>query len=103
MAEKRTRRREPLPQGIEKSKRSTCPRVAASVQLPFNRLKERLSKLGITQEDFGQAVGISFRQTNRIVLNQQAPSLLTAVAMAAVLGDTVENLFPVKVKVDNTA
>jgi transcriptional regulator with XRE-family HTH domain len=64
--------------------------------LEGNRIKEVLSKRGISQEEAARRVGVSYRQFNRVVLRQSEPSLLLALRMEAVLGEPIGQLFNVR-------
>jgi transcriptional regulator with XRE-family HTH domain len=60
-----------------------------------NRLKLALKRRKISQEEFSRLIGVSFRQTNRVILNQSVPQLVVAARMAKILGMTIEDLFVV--------
>jgi DNA-binding XRE family transcriptional regulator len=68
------------------------------VKLVRNRLKAALASRNLAQEEAARRAGVSYRHFNRIVLGHTDPSLLEALAMAAVLGKTLEDLFVVRVK-----
>lgn len=61
-----------------------------------NRIKQVLSKQGISQVEAARRVGVSARHFNRVVLSHSAPSLMLALRMEAVLGEPINQLFIVR-------
>ena len=60
-----------------------------------NRIKQVLSKQGISQAEAARRVGVSARHL-RVVLSHSAPSLMLALRMEAVLGEPINQLFIVR-------
>lgn len=73
-------------------------REVTVARIRSNTLKKALKNKKLTQEGFARLIGISFRQANRIILNKSEPSLLLAASMAAVLDDSIDNLFTLDVR-----
>lgn len=60
---------------------------------PRNRVKERRTAIGLTQAELAEQAGISRSAVTAIEAERLAPSVTAALAIAAVLGSSVEELF----------
>ena len=58
-----------------------------------NRLRVLRAEKGWTQEDLGKAIGVSRQAVNAIETEKHDPSLDLAFRIAAVFGQTVEQVF----------
>ncbi len=58
-----------------------------------NSIKSERARLGITQEELAQQVGVSRQSVNAIESNKYTPSTVLALKIGRVLGKTVEELF----------
>jgi len=58
-----------------------------------NRLRVLRAEKGWTQEDLGKALGVSRQAVNAIETEKHDPSLDLAFRIAAVFGQTVEQVF----------
>lgn len=59
-----------------------------------NVLREARERLELSQFVVAQRAGISLTNYSNIELGKQVPTLVTAFAIAGVLGHTVEDLWP---------
>lgn len=58
-----------------------------------NRVRDLRAKHGLTQEELGQAVGLTRQSIIAIEKGRFTPSIRTALMLAAALGTTVDSLF----------
>ena len=58
-----------------------------------NRLRVLRAEKGWTQEDLGKAIGVSRQAVNAIETEKHDPSLDLAFRIAAVFGQTIEQVF----------
>lgn len=61
-----------------------------------NDVRELRSAKGLSQQDLGQALGVSRQTINAIEQCRYAPSLPLAIRMARYFGTTVEEIFHVE-------
>jgi len=61
-----------------------------------NRIKERRSARGWTQQQLADAVGVSRQSINSIETNRYVPSLPLALTFARVFGCATDDLFTLK-------
>jgi putative transcriptional regulator len=60
-----------------------------------NRLREERSRLGITQAELAQMVGVSRKTINTVENGVFVPSTLLALKLAQAIGKRVEELFSI--------
>ena len=58
-----------------------------------NRLKEARAKLGLTQAELAERVGVTRKTVNTVENGVFVPSALLALKLARALGEPVETLF----------
>lgn len=61
-----------------------------------NDVRELRGAKGLSQQDLGQALGVSRQTINAIEQGRYAPSLPLAIRMARYFGTTVEEMFHVE-------
>lgn len=62
----------------------------------FNRLREERERLGITQAELAERVGVSRKTINTVENRIFIPSTVLALKLAHALGRTVEQLFSIE-------
>lgn len=62
----------------------------------FNRLREERERLGITQAELAERVGVSRKTINTVENRIFIPSTVLALKLAHALGKTVEQLFSIE-------
>jgi putative transcriptional regulator len=58
-----------------------------------NRLKELRARHGLSQAELGEKVGVSRQAVNALETDKHTPSLDLAYRIAAVFGESVEDVF----------
>lgn len=71
-------------------------------QIAGNRVKERLTRVGMSQEEAARRLNVSYRHFNRITLGQTEPTMLLAMKMERVLGCKMSTLFDVTIETRRT-
>ncbi len=83
---------------MAKKKKSPNIEEIVDAKITSNNILDTLDNRKMSQLEFAQRVGISYRHGNRIISNTSEPSYLLAVKMGLVLKTDPKDLFNVEIK-----
>jgi DNA-binding XRE family transcriptional regulator len=82
---------------VTKKRKSDVEEIVGA-RIVRNHIRECLDENEMSQTEFADRVGISYRHGNRIIKNTSEPSYLLAYKMALVLKRDPQDLFEVEVR-----